>query len=103
MDNRFTPGPWKVKHSESKDSWNVIGTIPGCRYKIARCPYPKSNEPVFEKINKREKDEAKLNAHLIAAAPDMYELLKNLIELPVPDMDALIPDIQSLLKSIDNG
>lgn len=29
----------KVKHSESKNAWNVIGDVPGCKYKIARVPY----------------------------------------------------------------
>ena len=29
----------KVKHSETKDAWNIIGDIPGDKYKIARVPY----------------------------------------------------------------
>ena len=29
----------KVKHSESKNAWNVISTDLGKRYKIARVPY----------------------------------------------------------------
>ena len=29
----------KVKHSESKNAWNIIGDIPGDKYKIARVPY----------------------------------------------------------------
>lgn len=29
----------KVKHSESKNAWNVIGTALGAKYKIARVPY----------------------------------------------------------------
>ena len=29
----------EVKHSESKNAWNVIGTDWGRKYKIARVPY----------------------------------------------------------------
>lgn len=29
----------KVKHSESKNAWNIIGTELGKKYKIARLPY----------------------------------------------------------------
>ena len=29
----------KIKHSESKDAWNIVGTIAGRKYKIARIPY----------------------------------------------------------------
>jgi len=29
----------EVKHSKSKDAWNVVGTMPGGKYKIARIPY----------------------------------------------------------------
>jgi hypothetical protein len=29
----------EVKHSESKPAWNIIGTQPGKKYKIARVPY----------------------------------------------------------------
>jgi len=29
----------QVVHSQSKSAWNVIGTVPGCKYKIARVPY----------------------------------------------------------------
>lgn len=44
MENKtkHTPAPWKVKHSESKHAFNVIGTQLGQRHKIARCPYPVS-------------------------------------------------------------
>ena len=29
----------KVIHSESKDAWNVVGDVPGAKYKVARVPY----------------------------------------------------------------
>jgi len=36
---KHTKAPWQVKHSESKFAFNVVGTIPGCKYKVARVPY----------------------------------------------------------------
>jgi len=45
----------KVKHSESKSAWNVVGTILGGKYKIARIPYVPSSDPI---IDTRERTEA---------------------------------------------
>lgn len=71
----YTLGPWKVKHSESKTAFNIIGTHLGSKYKIARCSYFKIDN---ELINKIEKAETEANAHLIAAAPDLLAALENL-------------------------
>jgi hypothetical protein len=72
----YTKGPWKVKHSESKNAFNVIGTVLGGNYKIARCPYPVYEFEGAEDRNAKEKSEAEANAKLIAAAPDMLETLQ---------------------------
>jgi hypothetical protein len=45
----------QVVHSQSKSAWNVIGTIPGRKYKIARVPYFVIGNDV---INTRERKEA---------------------------------------------
>lgn len=29
----------KIKHSDSKNAWNIVGTKLGTKYKIARVPY----------------------------------------------------------------
>lgn len=68
---KHTPGPWEVKHSESKPAFNVVGKYLGGKYKIARCPYIADV--------KVEKEEAEANAKLIAAAPDMIEILKEVL------------------------
>lgn len=75
MEFKGTKGEWKVKHSESKSSWNVIGTVIGLRYKIARCPYMVTNN--LKNINERERKEQEANAKLIAAAPDLLEALQS--------------------------
>lgn len=66
MSAKHTPGPWRVKRSESKPAFNVVGTKVGCKYKIARCPY----------ISDDDKQEAEANAKLIAAAPELLEALQ---------------------------
>lgn len=47
----------EVKHSESKTAWNIVGTIPGDKYKIARIPYV-SDPRYSEEINSRERKKA---------------------------------------------
>ena len=70
--NKHTDGPWEVRHSESKNAWNIIGTRLGSRYKIARCPY--EVEPrLSERWNELEKAEQLANATLRAAATDLLE------------------------------
>jgi len=78
MDSKFTKRDWKVKHSESKNAFNVIGTLLGGRYKIARCPYLAAY--TSEKLNEQEKQEQEANAKLIAAAPEMFDELVKIME-----------------------
>ena len=54
----------KVKHSESNNAWNVIGTTMGRKYKIARVPYVViiGSKP----LTKRNKTEAKEHADYIS-------------------------------------
>lgn len=45
----------KVVHSQSKSAWNVIGTFPGQKYKIARIPYLiVENSEILTTQNKNE-------------------------------------------------
>lgn len=73
--NKYTRGQWIVKHIESKNAFNVVGTALGGNRKIARCPYVVTG---MEKTDKREKEEAEANAKLISAAPDLLEALQNI-------------------------
>lgn len=82
MSTKHTPGPWQVKHSESKAAWNVVGTKLGGKYKIARCPYV-IHTPVDKNnldLLSHESEEAKANAKLIAAAPEMLEAMQEFID-----------------------
>lgn len=75
METKFTRGKWRVVHSESKPAFNVIGTVPGMKYKIARCPYH-IYEGQSDLMADREKEEAEANAKLISCAPEMLEALQ---------------------------
>lgn len=54
----------KVKHSESKHAWNVVGTSLGGKYKIARVSYIIYDDN--EISNTREKAEALEHAMFIS-------------------------------------
>lgn len=59
---KHTPGPYKVVHDNSIDATYIVPTEPPDSHAIARIY---RNHPEYEE-----------NAHLIAAAPAMYEALK---------------------------
>jgi len=61
----------KVKHSESKPAWNVIGTTLGGKHKIARVPYVvimDDDEKVRKVFNEYEKQQAHKIARFISRA-----------------------------------
>lgn len=77
-DFKGTKGRWIIKHSTKNPAWNVVGTVLGGRHKIARCPYH-VNESLSEEWNNKEMDEQKANAQLISKAPEMLEMLEELV------------------------
>lgn len=60
----------KVVHSKSKSAWNVVGTTPGTKYKIARCPY--ISEGLDEILATKEKHEALEHAIFISNSFNYY-------------------------------
>jgi len=50
----MTPVRTEVKHSLSKTAWNVIGTMIGGKYKIARVPYEVCGSEITDTRNKAE-------------------------------------------------
>ena len=62
MDNKFTPGPWEA-----------IRTV-GSSF-VKRVGYYKRIARLY--LTETTRDEQEANAHPIAAAPEMYEALRN--------------------------
>jgi len=72
---KFTKGEWLILPLEDdKEYIRIRGTVLGGRYKIANVTDLKFHHDGKEWC-KRERGESLANANLIAAAPDMYELL----------------------------
>lgn len=54
----------KVRHSDSKTAWNIVGTKLGGKHKIARVPYVKVKGSII--LTKRNKEEALKHAEWIS-------------------------------------
>lgn len=74
-----TPGPWEIKPEEVDRPYiRIRGTQLGGRFKVANVL-----SPDYDGIHHREADETRANARLIAAAPELLELVihvKNCVE-----------------------
>lgn len=67
----YSKGPWEIKPEEvDKPYIRIRGTRLGGRFKIANVLLP-----IYEDVHPREADETRHNARLIAASPEMFELL----------------------------
>lgn len=73
-DAKFTKGEWQALPEEcDKPCIRIRGTVPGGRYKICNVL-----TPVYYGVHEREAIETRANAALIAAAPEMYEMLDSI-------------------------
>lgn len=100
---KFTPGPWTILPEEvDKDYIRVRGTQCGSRYKIANVI-----TPVYPGVHEREAEETRGNARLIAAAPELFEMLHKTVKvLERVSNDTLdgrntAEDARELLKKIE--
>ena len=74
--SKHTPGPWQTLAEECDRPYiRVRGTQFGGRYKIANVL-----TPVYEGVHSKEADETRANASLIAAAPDLLEALRYVLD-----------------------
>ncbi len=69
---KWTPGPWSI----SEDAWLVNGIDSRERFKGS----PSLDIYDAEEWPLELMDEAKANAHLISAAPELYDALFDLVE-----------------------
>ncbi len=71
-----TAGPWQTLPEEcDKPYIRVRGTALGRRYKIANVVTPN-----YEGAHPREAEETRRNAQLIAAAPELLDALRRMVE-----------------------
>ena len=78
---KFTKGEWSVSELEDNvDYIRVRGTVPGARFKIANVIDVNHHLECNTHVYAKEKQQAIANAHLIAAAPDMYKELEESLE-----------------------
>lgn len=77
---QFTPGPWAVESRQWDHGASLAIVAPHSGYIVAVVPFDEDiqtvDEPDYETV-KRHPDEVP-NAHLIAAAPAMYEALQEI-------------------------
>ena len=77
---KHTPGPWTVLPEElDRDYIRIRGTVLGGRYKIANVLHP-SGRNLSKELQKREAEETRANARLIAAAPKLLEACEALLD-----------------------
>lgn len=84
MKTNWTPGPWQVLPAEvDKMYLRVRGTRPGGRYKVCNV-----ETPYYIGASEREAGETHANAQLIAAAPELYDALDDLVngDWPSPEL-----------------
>jgi hypothetical protein len=73
MESKHTPGPWEVRENITPSEYGTVEV-----YKEDGNKWIAS--ALGTHVGPRTKEEAKANAHLIAAAPDMFEVIKAIYE-----------------------
>ena len=82
MDEKFTPGPWEADATHCRTAINSVATASNERKHIAMVNIAKNPEYEITTV------EHNANAHLIAAAPDLYEALNRIYnKLLISDRD----------------
>ena len=87
-----TPGPWEVGHYDKCRVWTV-NDFSTQRLQIANCKY--LDQQFGEDIREETRKQAEANARLIAAAPQLLEMLETCYgAIETLDNDALgnVPD-----------
>jgi hypothetical protein len=89
MNKQFTPGKWKVGGPFADNSaFEITREFDGYEWVAS----------VHQQFNGRENGEA--NARLIAAAPEMFELLERRLEHPYEDTEKWFKQVENLLTKI---
>ena len=79
MMGKYTPGPWTVDES------HINGSINAGKRHVALANFYNCHDEEMRVT----RDQQKANTQLIAAAPDIYEALKIILEYPYGDASPL--------------
>lgn len=71
METKFTTGPWKYLDFECEEGGEVVYGQDTCKRPIAEAIFWDDQVP---------REEAKANARLIAAAPELFEALVGMVD-----------------------
>ncbi len=95
MTSNWTPGPWQVLPAEVDRTYlRVRGTRLGGRYKVCNVL-----TPYHPGVLEREAAETHANAALIAAAPELYETLDDLVNGNWPSPEQFVKARAALAKA----
>lgn len=75
-ERKWTPGPW-VYRPHKYDDWGLVRGSDD--YPVASASICRATEEEKDNCRRDHRDPAEANAHLIAAAPDLYEALEYLL------------------------
>jgi len=101
MKLKHTPGKWVIMPEEvGRDYIRIRGSALGKKYKIANVLHAGD---IFNNLYEKETEEVRANARLIAAAPDMLDVLivemKNNFILPVENRIFNLDKIKQSIES----
>lgn len=85
-DTKFTPGPWEVGDCDGATIWANAGTF---AFAIGFATSDANGD----------REMALANARLIAAAPELYEALWDLVEGPFPTSDADVERVHAKARA----
>lgn len=101
----------KVVHSEKNFAWNVIGTQLGAKHKIARIPYPFSEDKnVFNRAKQEAFEHATFISHCfnnsVSSAPSeipqgLYDKLKESMTISLESGSLRFPDFDEIKEVHD--
>lgn len=96
---KFTKGDWVIYPLEDdKEYIRIRGSVVGGRFKIADVRDLHLHHDEKQAWCKCEREESMANAHLIAAAPEMYEILEMLTSMPTYDAKCFLESEDSIVK-----
>ncbi|AZU97875.1 hypothetical protein [Vibrio phage LP.1] len=98
-ETKFTKGEWEIKpHEDDKEYIRIRGTVLGGKFKVANVIDLKEHHDNSEWC-KRERAESLANAHLIAAAPEIYAALDEFDAYASTDVDYIGSPFQKQVRA----